>query len=98
MITEAAWLLRRTPSAIRDVLAMVDAGLFSLLPLDAAAASSISLFLARYETLGAQLADAALMYLAEREGIDAIFTLDQRDFTVYRTTRGRRMKIVPELS
>jgi hypothetical protein len=36
--------------------------------------------MAKYESLRPQLADAALAYLAEREGIDTIFTLDRRDF------------------
>jgi hypothetical protein len=43
-----------------------------------------------------QLADAALVYLAGREGIDTIFTLDRRDFSIYRATRGRSFRIIPE--
>jgi len=36
----------------------------------------------QYASLGAQLAAAALMLIAEREGIGTIFTLDRRDFSV----------------
>ncbi len=43
-----------------------------------------------------QIADAALMYLAEREGIDTLFTLDRRDFSIDRTTDGRALRIVPD--
>ncbi len=50
----------------------------------------------RYASLGAQLADAALMYIAEREGINTVFTLDRRDFSVYRTTDGRALSILPQ--
>ena len=42
------------------------------------------------------MGDAALMYLAEREGIDSVFALDRRDFTIYRTTDGRALIIIPE--
>ncbi len=35
----------------------------------------------RYENIRPQLADATLLYLADRDGIDTIFTLDQRDFS-----------------
>jgi predicted nucleic acid-binding protein len=48
-----------------------------------------------YEDIRPQLADAALVYLAEREGIDTIFTLDRRDFGVYRSARKRPFRIVP---
>ena len=41
------------------------------------------------------LADAALLYLAEREKIDTIFTLDRRDFSVYRSSRKRAFRVVP---
>jgi len=75
---------------------MLNEGLFGLLALEASAAPAISSLLVRYRHLGAQLADAALVYLAEREDIDTVFTLDKRDFTVYRTSRGRRLRIIPE--
>ena len=42
----------------------------------------------------AQLA-AAVVYLAGRDGIDTIFTLDQRDFAVYRSSRKRPFQIIP---
>ena len=42
-----------------------------------------------------QLADAALIYLAGREGIDTIFTLDRRDLAVYRSARNRPFRILP---
>ena len=42
-----------------------------------------------------QLADATLVYLADRDGIDTIFTLDQRDFSVYRSARRRPFRIIP---
>ena len=38
---------------------------------------------------GPNMADAALMYIAEQERFDTVFTLDRRDFSVYRTTDGR---------
>ncbi len=55
----------------------------------------IMAFLERYSSIGVQMADAALMYIAEREDIDTVFTLDRRDFSVYRTTDGRALNIIP---
>jgi predicted nucleic acid-binding protein len=45
--------------------------------------------------MGAQIADGALIYLAEREGIDTVFTLDRRGFLVYRLADGRSLRILP---
>ena len=42
------------------------------------------------------LADAALVRVAEREGLTQIFTLDRRHFSVYRPGRRRRFAILPE--
>jgi hypothetical protein len=36
------------------------------------------------------------MLIAEREEIGTVFTLDRRDFSVYPTTDGRALTIVPE--
>ena len=98
VITEAAWLLRRYPTAVQKLLSSLDGGFVELLPLAGADAGPISQLMQRYASIRPQLADIALVYLAEREGVGTIFTLDQRDFPIYRTGRKRSFRIVPELS
>jgi hypothetical protein len=95
VITEAAWLLRHHGSAVRRLLASFDVGLLKMLVLDDRAPSWVATFLARYHKMGAQIADGALVYLADREGIDTVFTLDRRDFLVYRLSDGRSLRVVP---
>ena len=97
VITEAAWLLRSHPKAVQDLLAGIEGGLLELLSLDGGEARNIAQLLKRYASIRPQLADAVLVYLADREGIDTIFTLDQRDFSVYRFRRKKRFHIVPGL-
>ena len=41
------------------------------------------------------LADAALIRVAEREGIRRIFTVDREDFGVYRLHGRVRLNIIP---
>ena len=53
-------------------------------------------FYTQYADQSPQLADASLVYVAETLRIDAVFTLDQRDFSIYRTSDGRVLRIVPE--
>ncbi len=98
VITEAAWLLRRYPRAIQRLLGSLNGDFVELLPLTGSDAKAISQVIKRFASIRPQLADAALVHLAEREGIDTIFTLDQRDFSVCRTSRKRPFRILPELS
>ncbi len=96
VITEAAWLLRREPGAIQVIDRLVASGAVRLVELEPHALSWAVEFMGRYASLGAQLADASLMFLAEREGLETVFTLDRRDFSVYRTSDGRALTVVPE--
>jgi uncharacterized protein len=96
VITEAAWLLRRSPRAVQQLLGSVERGFLELLPLAGTEAKAIAALLKKYESIRPQLADAALVYLAGRERIETIFTLDRRDFSVYRTARRRSFRILPE--
>ncbi len=96
VLTEVAWLLRGEPAGMKAIGEIVRSGVVEIVELDDDALHWMIAFLLRYASAGAQLADAALMYLAEREGIDTVFTLDRRDFSVYRTTDGRALRIVPD--
>jgi predicted nucleic acid-binding protein len=98
VITEAAWLLRRSPRAIQQLLGSMDAGFLELLPLAGTEAKAIAALMKRYESIRPQLADATLVYLAGRERIETIFTLDRRDFSIYRTGRKRAFRIVPAMN
>src|SRR6266849_5566877 len=97
VITEAAWLLRGHPRALQQLLGSLDGGFLALLSLSGSGGVAIAEVMKRYADIRPQLADAALVYLAEREGIDTIFTLDQRYFSVYRSGRRRPFRILPEL-
>src|SRR5438270_1413912 len=96
VVTEALWLLRQDPRAVDAVCRSFQAGVYALLPLDESDVDGIHAVLKRYRSLGAQLADAALVHLADREEIGVVFTLDRRDFTVYRHSRNRAFTIIPE--
>ena len=96
VITEVAWLLRRDSNAIQQLLGSIDIGLFEMLTLTTADAKPISLIMKKYRDIRIQLADASLVYLAARDGVDTVFTLDRRDFSVYRLPRGKTFRILPE--
>jgi predicted nucleic acid-binding protein len=96
VITEAAWLLRRSPRAVQQLLNSLERGFLELLPLSGTEAKAIAALMKKYESIRPQLTDAALVYLAGREHIETIFTLDRRDFGIYRAARGRSFRILPK--
>jgi len=95
VITEAVWLLRAYPQAIRKLLSSFNGRPFSLAPMDETDLPSIGAILDKYKGLGLQLADASLLHLANREGIDQMFTLDRRDFAVLRLSHGKKLRLIP---
>jgi predicted nucleic acid-binding protein len=95
VITEAAWLLRAYPKAVQQLLQSMRSGFLELLPLAGTEAGDLAEVMKSYHDIQPQLADTALVYLAHREGIDTIFTLDRRDFSIYRSNRKRPFRIVP---
>ena len=69
----------------------------TLAPLDTGDAARMRELMEKYRDLPMDLADAALVRIAEREGLTRIFTLDRRHFSIYRPGRRRRFAIVPPL-
>jgi uncharacterized protein len=96
VITEAAWLLRRDSNTVQQLLNSLDSGFLELLPLTTSDAKPIASIMNKYRDIRIQLADATLVHLAARDGLDTIFTLDQRDFSVYRLPKGRALRVIPE--
>jgi predicted nucleic acid-binding protein len=95
VITEVAWLLRAYPEAIRRLLSSFRGRPFGLLDLNDEDIAPVAGILSKYRSLGLQIADAALLHLANREGIGTIFTLDRRDFGVVRLANGKKLRLIP---
>jgi hypothetical protein len=96
VLTEAAWLLRQRPNEVRELLRSCRTGLIQILPLKEKDTEGMDAILSKYHDQKFQLADVSLMTLAERESIEHIFTLDTRDFSIYRTTNGNALTLLPK--
>lgn len=96
VVTETAYVLVVSPAHLRAALLWFEraraAGLLLVEPVSDYAA--LSRIIAQYSSLHCDYADASLIALAERTGITAIATVDQRDFSVYRLRGRRRFRIV----
>jgi uncharacterized protein len=95
-VTEALYLLLDVPEGQDAVLEMLRRGAVRLMSLDQEDVPRIQELMVRYRDQPMDLADAALVRVAEREGLDRVFTVDRRDFEVYRIGRRKSFQIVPE--
>jgi len=92
-VTEAMYLLGT--STAQDLLwGMLLEENPRILPLDSGDMHGMRLLMRKYSDHPMDLADAALVHVAERDDIRKIFTIDRADFTVYRV-RGRALSLLP---
>lgn len=95
VLTEAMYLLGFSWEAQDALWEMVDSRVLRLMALDADDGPRMRELMRKYRDLPMDLADAALVRLAEREGLRRVFTIDRRDFSVYRPARIDRFSIIP---
>jgi predicted nucleic acid-binding protein len=95
IVTEAAHLLKSRAEKVEKLLSRIREAKIRVLQLDAADVDGISSILMRYADQDFDFADASLMHLIEREGMETIFTVDHRHFSVFRTTKGQSLVLVP---
>ena len=92
VITEACQLV---PEQLAPkLLHWIEQGGATLVDIPASSLRAIAARMEKYADLPMDLADATLLWVAEREGVMDVLSLDRRDFGIYRTTRGRMLRDV----
>jgi predicted nucleic acid-binding protein len=94
VLTEAAHLLRQHPQEVEILLNAVHSGVLQIAHLTAADVPAISHIMKKYADHSVSMADASLMYLAERDGIDEVFTIDAKDLSLFRKSDGRPLQLI----
>jgi predicted nucleic acid-binding protein len=94
VITEASYLLEFSSDAQRALLSFVAEGRVEIAEFDGLSVGKANALMAKYGDLPMDFADATLVVLGELLETTTVFTLDRRDFGVYRVGR-RKFKIVP---
>jgi len=94
-VAEAMHLLSFSPQAQEALWEMIEMGAVEILPLGIDDVPRMKELMRKYRDLPMDLADAALVRVAERERLRRIFTLDRRDFQIYRPSRIGRFVILP---
>jgi len=95
-LTEAMYLLSFSWKAQEALWEIFERGVVNLLDVEGRDLVRIRELMKKYKDLPMDLADAALVAVAERERIRRIFTLDRRDFEVYRPAKLGRFIILPD--
>jgi uncharacterized protein len=95
VVTEAMSMLRAYGSAQDALWEMIQVGAVEILPLGTDDVARMRELMRKYRDLPMDVADAALVRVAERERQRRIFTLDRRDFQIYRPSRIGRFSVLP---
>ena len=95
VLTEAMYLLSFSWEAQAALWEMIETEVLVILALDRGDSARMKELMRKYRDLPMDLADAALVCVAERERIRRVFSLDRRDFTVYRPRKIDRFSIIP---
>jgi predicted nucleic acid-binding protein len=93
--TEAMYLLGESWPAQKALWSRLETEALALAPLDDTDAPRMRELMEKYRDLPMDLADAALVRVAERDSLAEIFTLDRKHFSIYRAGRRRRFSVVP---
>jgi predicted nucleic acid-binding protein len=94
-LTEAMYLLAGLGPGQNGLWEMIERGAIQLLALGSTDLPRIRQLMRKYANRRMDLADAALLHVAEREGIRTFFTIDRRDFRVYRLHGRVRPVVIP---
>ncbi len=95
VVAEAMYLLSFSWRAQVALWDMLETGAVQILPMGIDDVSRMKELMRKYRDLPMDLADAALVRVAERERLRRIFTLDRRDFQIYKPSRIGRFTIFP---
>jgi len=95
VLTEAMHFLDDLPKAQDNVWEMVARGAVEIVPLGPDDVPRIRELMRQYANRPMDLADAALIRVAEREGTRRFFTVDRKDFAVYRLHGRIKPSILP---
>lgn len=94
-LTEVLWLIpneRRFRATLSKLLESLD---LETVPLDRCALDRIFDLQNRYEDLPMDFADATIVAACEKLDIKHVFTLDRKDFSIYRPLHARHFHLLP---
>jgi uncharacterized protein len=95
VLTELFHLVGDTRNEMEAAWKFVRSGALVLGAIEDAELPHLHTLMSRYWDRPMDFADATLVYLANRESLSVIFTVDQADFATYRIEGKRRFRVLP---
>jgi len=95
VLTEAFYLLNFSWKAQDNLWEFIARGGLEIADMQSGAAERCRTLMSKYKDLPMDFADAALVAAAETRKIKSIFTLDHKDFSVYRPSHVKRLELIP---
>jgi uncharacterized protein len=95
VLTELFHLVGDSRSEMEAAWRLVRCGAIVLGAIEDSELAQLQTLMYRYADRPMDFADATLVYLAKREGLTTIFTVDHADFETYRIEGRRRFRVVP---
>jgi predicted nucleic acid-binding protein len=95
VLTEVFHLVGETRREMEAAWKFVRSGVLTLGTIDEMELPPLHQLMSRYWDCPMDFADATLVYLAKRESISRILTVDHADFSTYRIEGKRQFRIVP---
>ena len=95
VLTEAMYLLSFSWNVQDDLWEFIAGSGLHVYDLNAGMLKACRELMRKYHDLPMDLADASLVVLADAEDAATIFTLDHKDFRIYRTKKNKFFKLLP---
>ena len=95
VLTELFHLVGDSRHEMEAAWRLVRSGAIALAAIEDSELSQLQALMSRYADRPMDFADATLVYLAKREGLATIFTVDHADFDTYRIEGRRRFRVIP---
>ena len=95
VLTEVFHLVRGTRREMEATWKFIRSGALKLGSIEESELPSLHNLMLRYADRPMDFADASLVYLAKRESLTVILTVDQADFFTYRIEGKRQFRVLP---
>jgi hypothetical protein len=95
VLTEVFHLLGETRREMEAAWKFIRSGALTLGMIEESELPDLQLLMSRYWDRPMDFADATLVYLAKRESLSRILTVDHADFSTYRIEGKRQFRVLP---